>query len=96
MDKVLNQLPLTLDIWVQSQSSPDRICGGQSGTGKVFFSGALLFPCSIHSVTSPSTFIHLALMLYNLRDWQPHWISHWKLFYFSQLDLVSTYEYWII
>lgn len=29
-------------------------------------------------------------------DWQPHWISHLKLFYFSQPDLVSTYEYWII
>lgn len=65
------------------------------GTPGSFFLGCFVFPC-IHSVSAPSTFIHLALVLYNRRNWQFHWISHLKLFYFLQLDLILTYEYWII
>jgi hypothetical protein len=83
MDKVVSHLPLTLDIWVQSQASPGRICGGQSGTGK-FFSWVLCF-----SVTSASTFIHLFLTVgfsFNM------WVLNYKLWIlFSCLDcLVSV------
>jgi len=58
-----------------------------------FFLRCFVFPC-IHSVTAPSTFILLALMLYNRRNWQFHWISHLKLFYFSQVGF--SFNIWIL
>ena len=41
--------PLTIETWIQSQTSPRRICGRQSGTGTCFSWSSLVFSCHHHS-----------------------------------------------
>jgi hypothetical protein len=41
--------------WFQSQASPYRICGGQSGTGTCLAPTALVVPCQDHSTGWPVT-----------------------------------------
>ena len=46
--------PLPADARLQSQVSPCRICGGQSGTGTGFSPSTSVFPHQYHSTSAPN------------------------------------------
>jgi hypothetical protein len=58
MAEVVSCWPLTAQAWVQSDSSPRGICGGESGTGTDFCLSASVFPCQYHSTNAQCSFIH--------------------------------------
>jgi hypothetical protein len=55
MAQAVSRRPLTAETRVRFRVSPCEICGGQSGTGTVFFSELSVFPCQFHSTGAPST-----------------------------------------
>jgi hypothetical protein len=61
---------LTMEVWVQTQTTPCGICGGQSGAGTGFSLSTVVLPCQYHSTSAPGLFIFLSLTLCNVSSWQ--------------------------
>jgi hypothetical protein len=53
MGQAVSYWSITAEAQVQSQASPDGICGAQSGSGTGFSLSSLVFPCHCYSTSTP-------------------------------------------
>ena len=66
MAEVVSCQPVTTETLVKFQARPCGICSGQNGTGTGFPPNTSVFPSQHHSISTPYSFIHMSLTLYNL------------------------------
>ena len=63
MAQAVSPQPTTVEAWLQSQTSPCGICGGQRALGQIFLPVVQFSHIIVHQY---SIIIHLSLMLCNI------------------------------
>jgi hypothetical protein len=92
---VVSNRPLNAKPQIQSDASPCGICDKQSSIGTCFSPSTSVLPCRFHSPTVAYLLIHLPQMLYNLSEWQRHWITHFSAVYKAHSKFQKCKVRWI-